>query len=135
MSWPFFADTASAVEFIMCVACWLMGLSHIVQPEMWRNYFTELFQQGARGIITRTFALELWPALLIVALHPVWSGPGIVLTFYGWLLLGKCTVSILVPKIGLQSLKLAQKGDQAFVAGGIVLIFIGSAAGLAFWWR
>ncbi len=83
MVWPALTDPASAVEFIMCIACILMGLSHIVQPKMWRNYFTFLHDQGLNGVITRTFALELWPAIVIVAFHQVWSGPGLVLTIYG----------------------------------------------------
>ena len=85
--------------------------------------------------MTKTFALELWPALIIVALHQVWSGPGILLTIYGWLLLIKCIISVLVPQIGLRSLALAQKGDTSFIVAGAMLIAVGASAGLALWWH
>jgi hypothetical protein len=108
-----------------------MGLSHILQPQMWRDYFTGLYEAGPAGVVRRTFSLELWPALVIVLLHPVWSGPGLVLTLYGWALLAKCTVSVLSPEIGLLSLAMARKGDRGFIIGGAVLVGIGISAGLA----
>ena len=135
MGWPFIVDARSAIEFIMCASCVLMGLSHMVQPRMWRDYFTALHEQGAPGIVTRTFTLELWPALIIVTLHQHWSGPGAILTVYGWLLLAKCCISVLMPQIGLRSLAMAKRGDSGFVLGGAVLLMIGISAGLALWWR
>ena len=38
MAWPVLTDAASAVELIMCIACVLMGVSHIAQPQMWLFY-------------------------------------------------------------------------------------------------
>ena len=131
MGWSFLSDAPSHVQFIMAFACVLMGISHIVQPGMWRDYFTVLHGEGPRAIVTRTFVLEFWPALIIVAFHQVWSGPGIVLTLYGWALLTKCTLSILWPRIGLRSLAMAQKGDKGFVIGGVGLMLVGVAAGAA----
>jgi hypothetical protein len=130
MSWPLATDPVSAVELIMGIGCTIMGLSHIVRPGMWVRYFTALHAEGTNGVITRTFALELWPALIIVSLHPVWSWPGIVLTLYGWAQLLKCTVAMLVPEIGLKSLGMAQRGDNAFRGGGVMLLVI---AGFSFW--
>lgn len=134
MTWPFIADATDAVQFVLAVSCLLAGLSHIVQPGMWVRYFTGLHTQGTDGVITRTFALELWPALVIVTLHQVWSGPGIVVTIYGWLLTAKCAVSLLAPEIGLRSLKMAQKGERAFTVAGVALCLVGVAAGAALFW-
>jgi hypothetical protein len=131
MAGPFIEDAQSTVEAAMCVGCILMGLSHMLQPQMWRDYFDGLYKAGAAGVVKRTFALELWPALIIVILHPVWSWPGIVLTLYGWILLAKCTVSVLAPEIGLRSLEMAREGERGFVIGGAVLVGIGISAGLA----
>ena len=36
---------------------------------MWREYFERLHAQGAPAVVTRTFTLELWPALLLVVFH------------------------------------------------------------------
>jgi len=128
---PFVTDATSAIQLIMFLSCTIMGLSHIMQPRMWEEYFTRLHADGETAIITRTFTLELWPALLIVTLHHVWSGPGIVLTLYGIALTIKCTISVLAPQIGMRSLKQAQRGGNAFIFAGLMLIGVGACAGSA----
>lgn len=132
--WPFIHDAQSAVQVIMVVACAIMGVSHIVRPAMWVEFFTGLHAQGTRGVVTRTFMLELWPALLIVTLHQVWWGPGIVLTVYGWAQLAKVTISMLAPELGLRSLKMAQRGDNTFRLAGVMLLGVGASAGAALIW-
>ena len=101
---------------------------HIVRPAMWRQYFTELHAQGAPALITRTFALEIWPALLIVVFHQVWSGAALILTVYGHLLMVKIVLALLFPKVGLRSLAMAQKGDNGFRAAGVMLMALGGVA-------
>ncbi|MBC8050932.1 MAG: hypothetical protein H7X92_12430 [Chitinophagales bacterium] len=103
----------------------------MLQPVAWQEYFTALHERGASGVFTRTMTWELWPALIVVALHQVWSGPGVLLTIYGWLLLIKCTVSLLAPQVGLRSMAMAQQGPKRFVGGGGLLICIGLASAAA----
>ena len=124
---------AAAVEMLLLPGFLLMGLSHIVRPRMWVEFFGSLHAQGTSGVVLRTFALELWPALAIVTLHPVWSGPGLVITIYGWLLAAKCTVSMLIPELGLRSLAMSQRGTRAFVIGGIGLVAMSGVCALALW--
>ncbi len=135
MPWPIVLDAPSAIELIMCIGCVVLGLSHVLQPDMWHAYFASLRQQGVAGLVTKTMSLELWPALSIVALHPVWSGPGIILTVFGWLLLAKCTISLLVPQIGLRSMALSRDNPRVFVPAGLALIAVGVSSGLALVWR
>jgi hypothetical protein len=125
------SDAPSFVQLVVLMSCVVMGLSHIIRPQMWVDYFTSLHAEGTRGVITRTFTLELWAALLIVALHQVWHGPAIVVTIYGWLLLAKVTVSMLIPELGLRSLAMASQGPRAFVIAGCVLLAIAACAGAA----
>jgi hypothetical protein len=129
--WSFVKDAPSFVQFVMLVGCAVMGLSHIVRPQMWVDYFTGLHARGFSGVITRTFVLELWPALLIVSLHQVWQGPAVVVTIYGWLLMAKIVVAMLAPEIGLRSLAMASRGPKSFVIAGCVLIGISACAGIA----
>jgi uncharacterized protein YjeT (DUF2065 family) len=117
--------TAPYVEALLAIPFVLMGLSHVAQPAMWRTYFVGLHEQGERALVTRTFVLELWPALLIVVFHQVWSGPHVILTLYGHALLTKVVVSMLAPRVGLRSLALAEKGDAGFRIGGLALIGLG----------
>ena len=132
--WSFIDNGTSAVQFIMLVASAIMGVSHIVRPAMWVEFFGSLHAQGTRGVIIRTFMLELWPALLVVTFHQVWWGPGIVLTLYGWAGLIKVTISMLVPEIGLRSLAMSQRGDRAFHFAGAVLLIVSAFAGAALVW-
>jgi hypothetical protein len=129
--WSFIKDGPSFVQFVLLVSCPLLGLSHIVQPQMWIDYFNGLHAKGTSGVITRTFTMELWPALLIVSLHQVWHGVAIVITIYGWLMLTKVAVSLLCPEAGLRSLAMASRGPRGFILAGCVLVAIGGVAGLA----
>lgn len=129
------ATPAHGVEALMAPALILMGLSHIVQPALWRGFFVHLHSLGTTGVIYRTFALELWPALLIVIFHPVWEGPGVALTIYGWLLATKVTLSLLAPSLGLKSLAMAEgTSDARWALAGCVLIALGGCCVWALVW-
>ena len=132
---PFLSDAASIVEFAMLVSCVPMGLSHIARPALWLDFFTRLHAQGTAGLVGKVLAVELWPALLIVSLHQVWWGPGLVLTLYGWAQFTKVWLALLIPTIGMRSLAMAQsKGERGFVLGGIMLVGVGLSAGAALVW-
>ena len=118
---------AERVELVLAPAMILMGLSHIVRPDTWTKLFRQLHAMGSAGVIFRTFMLELWPALIIVTLHQVWSGPGLVLTIFGILLATKCTLAILVPEIGLRSMAMAAGGARSFVPAGMLLLAVGGS--------
>jgi hypothetical protein len=117
LTWPVATDARSAVQMMMGIACTLTGLSHVLQPHIWQDYFAALHARGLSGVLTKTMTWELWPALIIVTLHQAWNGPGILLTLYGWLLLIKCAVSLLLPQVGVRSTAIAQRGPATFVAG------------------
>jgi hypothetical protein len=77
MTWPVVTDTQSAVQLMMGFGCTLIGLSHMLQPRIWQDYFAALHKQGEAGVLTRTMTWELWPALVLVTLHQVWRGPAV----------------------------------------------------------
>jgi hypothetical protein len=58
-----------------------------------------------------------------------------VLTLYGWALLTKVFLALLIPEIGMRSLAMAQtKGERGFVLGGAMLMIVGLSAGVALMW-
>ncbi len=132
--WPFLTDPPSFVQFIMLIGCVVMGFSHIVRPQLWVDFFAKLHADGTPGLVSKILAVELWPALFIVGLHQVWSGPGIVLTLYGWAQLTKVTIALLVPQVGMRSMAMAQGGTRRFVIAGYALVGVGLSAGLALFW-
>ena len=112
--WPFLTDAQSVVQFVMFIACVPMGLSHIVRPALWVDFFTRLHGLGTAGLVGKVLAIELWPALIVVSLHQVWWGPGIVLTIYGWAQFAKVWLALLVPDIGMRSMAMAPaKGERS----------------------
>ncbi len=127
---PFVADVPSAVQMIMLISCALMGLSHLLQPQLWVEFFAHLIERGRFGLVANQF-LNAAPAAILVSLHQVWSGPAIVLTLYGWLLLVKSCIGLLLPDIGMRSLRLSRHGDNAFRGAGIALLIVAAACGLA----
>jgi hypothetical protein len=122
---------AAFVEFVMLLSGGIMGLSHIVQPGMWAEYFGGLAERGRAGVVTKIMQVELWPALLIVSLHQVWSGPGIVVTVLGWLLLTKVAVGLLAPNLALRSMRMAEGRRRSFVPAGVALLVVSGFAGAA----
>ncbi len=130
---PFITDATSAVQLIMAATAGVMGLSHILQPKMWVDFFGRLHEQGESGVVTRVM-IELWPAILIVAFHQVWSGPGIVLTIYGWMLSLKIVIGLVAPQIGVRGLAMSQGGERRFVVAGAVLLAISAFAVWALFW-
>lgn len=133
---PLFAtDAQSAIQLVMFMACVPMGLSHIVRPALWVDFFTRLHGQGTSGLVLKVLAVELWPAVLIVSLHQVWWGPGIVLTLYGWAQFAKVWLALFAPEIGMRSMAMAQtRGERGFIIGGVMLLAVGLSAGAALFW-
>jgi hypothetical protein len=113
----------------MLVSATLMGLSHLLQPRIWSDFFSRLHERGNFGLVTNGF-INAAPAAVIVALHQVWVGPAIVLTIYGWLLLAKSAAGLLVPAAGMRSLAMARRGGAAFRAAGAVLLVVALCCGL-----
>ncbi len=124
-------ESAQAVQAVLALPFLLMGISHIVQPKMWTDFFTYLHGLGTTGVVFRTFALELIPAAVIVAFHSVWSGPETVISVYGVLLGLKIAISLLAPSVGLRSLALAQRNHNvSFIGAGVFLIALSA---ICFW--
>ena len=123
-------NTIQFVEALLAIPLVLVGISHIVQKQMWVEFFAGLAAQGHSGVVWRTFVLELWPAVLIVVFHQDWSVPGVIITLYGHLLMAKVVVSLLYPPLGLRSMHQADRaGSKAFIIAGLALIGIGALCG------
>jgi hypothetical protein len=72
-----------AVEGFTAVCLLGVGLSHVVQPLAWVEFFVWLRGQGRcavflEGLLTLNFGA------LVVAFHNVWVGLPVVLTLIGW---------------------------------------------------
>ena len=102
----------------------VIGLSHIVQPRVWVEFFVFLRERGHAGVFFNGM-LSLMVGSIIVALHNVWSGPALLLTLIGWGQVVKGLFALTVPSIGLKGLMRVSM-DRAYefqFAGALFLVF------------
>lgn len=122
-----------AAEWYAFVTCVVVGLSHVLQPRAWAETFAALHRLGRPGAFANG-GLSLVPGAVFVSVHPVWSGPGVVLTVLGWLLVLKGTICLLAPTIALRGMGRAGAGrGREFVAGGALLLVVAGVIGYALW--
>lgn len=104
-----------------------MGLSHILQHEAWKTFFTTLHDRGVTGNFLNAM-LALGMGSLIVAFHNVWSGVPLLLTVYGWASVAKGTLYLILPQAGQRSLEqVTRKDSRLFIVPGVVLVALGAA--------
>ena len=90
-----------SVEVFAALYLLVIGLSHMVQPHAWVEFFTWLRERGRTGVFVEGF-LSLGFGALIVAFHNVWSGLPIVLTLVGWGQVLKGLVRFVAPQLSLR---------------------------------
>ena len=113
-----------AVRVFACVQFFIIGLSHLLQPQAWVDWFAALRAKGVVGAFADGFMSLVFGAV-IVAFHNVWSDLGVILTVVGWAQLIKAAVAFVAPQLRLRGLQRAQHPWQFRVAGVISIAFSG----------
>ena len=90
-----------SVEILAVILFGVLGLSHILQPRAWAEFFILLRSKGEAGAFADGF-LNLPIGGVIVGFHNIWSGLPVVLTLVGWGLLIKGLIRFCAPKLGLR---------------------------------
>jgi hypothetical protein len=89
-----------SVEIVAVILFGVIGLSHILQPKAWAEFFILLRGKKEAGAFVDGF-LNLSLGAVIVGFHNLWSGIPAVLTVIGWALLIKGTIRFCTPKLAL----------------------------------
>ena len=111
-----------AIEIFAAVQFLVIGLSHILRPRVWVEFFTWLRGKGHAGVFVNGF-LSLVFGSLIVAFHNVWTGLATVLTLIGWAQVLKALVSFVMPQWGMRGLqRVSYDRAHEFVVGGVVFL-------------
>ena len=92
-----------SVEVLVVILSGVIGLSHILQPKAWAEFFILVRGKGEAGAFVDGF-LNLSVAGVIISFHNVWSGIPVVLTLLGWCLLFKSLMRFCAPKAALRML-------------------------------
>ena len=114
-----------ATEVFAAIYLLGIGLSHVVHPHVWVEFFTWLREKGRAGMFVEGF-LSLSFGALVVAFHNVWSGLPVVLTLVGWGQVLKGLVRFAAPQLSLRVYeRVTPERAWQFRVAGIVALALG----------
>ena len=121
----------AAIQKLAAVTFLITGLSHIIQPQLWTQFFIEIRNRGRIGSFILGF-IHFPLGALIVAFHNVWHGLPLILTLVGYSLVLKSLSYFVWPNRALKTLsRVSLERSWEFVVAGIfsvaligLLIFI-----------
>jgi hypothetical protein len=122
-----------AIEIYAVINLAIVGISHVVQPRAWVDFFVYLRERGEAGVFAAAF-LSLIFGSLIVAFHNVWTGIPILLTLIGWAQVLKALIYFTFPAYGLRKLHIPSRDRSAlFIAPGLAFIVVAGVLGYHLW--
>ena len=113
----------TAIERFAAISYFAVGLSHVLQPRGWAEWFAQLRARGAPGAFVNGM-MSLSFGAVIVAFHGTdWSWPGAVVTFVGWASVLKGTIHMCFPAHSLRSMAQVplEKSWKIAAAGAVML--------------
>lgn len=111
-----------SIEVLAIILFGVMGLSHILQPRAWAEFFILVRSKGEAGAFVDGF-LNLPIGGVIVAFHHTWSGIPAALTLLGWCLLIKGFIRFCAPKLALRAIaRVSVERSWEFQAAGAALV-------------
>ena len=115
-----------SVEVLAIIFFGVIGLSHILQPRAWAEFFILLRSKGEAGAFVDGF-LNLQMGGVVVGFHNTWSGIPAVLTLVGWCLLIKSLIRFCAPKLALRMMARVsvERAWEFQVAGAALVVLAG----------
>src|SRR5688500_766427 len=93
-----------AIERFVAIAFFGIGLSHLLRPRGWAEFFAQLRAKGEPGAFINGM-LSLTMGALIVGFHGGrWTGLGAIVTFIGWAQCFKGVLHLCFPAHSLRSM-------------------------------
>jgi uncharacterized protein YjeT (DUF2065 family) len=118
-----------SVDILAIILFGVVGLSHILQPKAWAEFFILLRGKGEAGAFVDGF-LNLPLGGVIVGFHNTWSGIPVVLTLVGWCLLIKGLIRFCAPKQALRMMaRVSVKRSWEFRVAGAALVVLAGLVG------
>ena len=116
----------TTIERVFGPAFLLMGLSHLLQPQMWVRFFELVHQTGSAAVIVGLYTLPF--GLLLIATHNVWRwDSSVFLTIAGWAMTLKSAFYILIPGLADRMLtKRMATTPRGYQLVGALAIFFGA---------
>jgi hypothetical protein len=118
-----------SVEVLAIILFGVLGLSHILQPKAWVEFFILLRGKAEAGAFVDGF-LNLPLGAVIVGFHNIWSGIPLVLTLVGWGLLIKGLIRFCAPKLALRMMaQVSVERSWGFQVAGAALVGLAGLLG------
>ncbi len=115
----------TSIQKLVAISYLVIGLSHIVQPRVWAQFFIMFRDKGEVGSFLSGL-LHFPLGLLIVSFHNVWSGIPLIVTIMGWGLVIKDLVYLTYPKHGMRMLaRVSIERSWGFVVAGVIAVVLG----------
>ncbi|HSS79097.1 MAG TPA: hypothetical protein VLV54_20415 [Thermoanaerobaculia bacterium] len=113
-----------SVEKLVALGFLITGLSHILQPRVWVEFFIMLREKGEVGSFLNGL-LHFQLGAIIVTFHNVWHGWPLLVTLIGWGLVVKSLVYLIYPKHGLKMLsRISVERSWEFVVAGVFAVAV-----------
>jgi hypothetical protein len=118
-----------AIEIYAGIQFLVIGLSHLLQPRAWVDFFVLFRGQGLPGVFANAF-LSLIFGSIIVGFHNVWTGLPMVLTLIGWAQIVKALVGFVLPQVSMRGLqRVSMERAWEFQAGGVIFLVLAALMG------
>jgi hypothetical protein len=112
-----------AIDRMTGIALLVVGLSHVLRPREWVQFFEQLRAKGAPGAFINAM-MSLSMGCIIVGFHGNrWDGWHAVVTVMGWGMVNKGFLHMCFPRYSLRSMAFVSP-DRAWhfaVAGGVIM--------------
>ena len=110
----------TAIEKLAAIGFFVIGLSHIIRPRTWAQFFIEVREKGEAGSFINAF-IHFPLGALIVAFHPVWHGLAMILTLIGYGLVIKSLIYFVFPGHGRRMLaRVSVERAWEFAVAGVM---------------
>jgi len=118
-----------SIEVLVIILFGVVGLSHLLQPKAWVEFFILLRGKGEAGAFVDGL-LNLPIGAIIVVFHNRWSGIPLALTLVGWCLVIKGLIRFCAPKQALRMIaRVSVERSWEFQAAGAMLVAFASLLG------
>jgi uncharacterized protein YjeT (DUF2065 family) len=114
----------TSIQKLVAISYLVIGLSHIVQPRVWTQFFIMFRDKGEVGSFLSGL-LHFPMGVLIVSFHNVWHGIPLIVTIMGWGLVIKGLIYLTYPKHGMRVLaRVSLERSWEFVVAGVIAVVL-----------
>ena len=122
---PYISIMETSVEKLVAINFLVIGLSHLLQPRVWVQFFIMLREKREVGSFLNGF-VHFPLGAFIVAFHNVWHGIPMIVTIIGWGLVIKSTIYFTYPRHGVRMLStISLERSWHFVVAGVMSVALG----------